>query len=336
MSAVPDRISLTGLAVRGFHGVFEHERREGQEFLADIHLEVDARKAAATDDLADTVDYGALAGRAVEIIGGEPADLIETVAERLADAALSFRGVRAVDVELHKPQAPIPHAFRDVSVRIRREQPEPRGAAGTSEIAQDGGGAPGSAEAAGGSGARTNAAAGKTDAAPLEAIVALGANLGDPHAALQAAVDALRLHPHIDVTAVSGVYRTAPVGGVPDQPDFLNAVAAVRTVLSPHELLAALLGIEAMAGRRREVHHGPRLLDLDLIDAGGTRIDDDRLTLPHPRAHDRAFVLVPWADIDAGATLPDPHGHPRPIAELAAAAPDRAGLRADGTRLVLD
>ncbi|MCI2264769.1 2-amino-4-hydroxy-6-hydroxymethyldihydropteridine diphosphokinase [Sediminivirga luteola] len=334
MSAVPDRISLTGLAARGFHGVFERERREGQEFLADIHLEVDAGKAAATDDLADTVDYGALAGRAVEIIGGEPADLIETVAERLADAALSFRGVRAVDVELHKPQAPIPHAFRDVSVRIRREQPGPQEAAGTPRIGQNGGGAPGSAAAAPGPGGTT--AAGRTDAAPLEAIIALGANLGDPHAALQAAVDALRLHPHIDVTAVSGVYRTAPVGGVPDQPDFLNAAAAVRTVLSPHELLAALLGIEAMAGRRREVHHGPRLLDLDLIAVGGIRIDDDRLTLPHPRARERAFVLVPWADIDAGATLPDPHGRPRPITELAAAAPDRPGLRADGTRLVLD
>ena len=115
-----DRIRLAGLRVRGHHGVFEHERRDGQDFLIDVELELDTRQAAASDDLADTVDYGTLAQRIAEIVGGEPVNLLETLAERIAEACLSDSRVRVAAVEVHKPQAPIPLSFEDVSVRVRR------------------------------------------------------------------------------------------------------------------------------------------------------------------------------------------------------------------------
>ena len=117
-----DRIELTGLRVRGHHGVFEHERRDGQEFVIDLVLWLDSRPAAASDDLADTVDYGALAQRAHDIVAGEPRNLIETVAAEIADDIAADEKVYAVEVTVHKPSAPIPLSFADVAVIARRSR----------------------------------------------------------------------------------------------------------------------------------------------------------------------------------------------------------------------
>jgi len=117
---VADVITLTGLRVRGFHGVFEHERRDGQEFVVDAALEVDTTTAAASDDLADTVHYGDLAQRLAAVVAGDPVDLLETLVARLAEACLADPRVQAATVTVHKPQAPIPLAFADVAVTIRR------------------------------------------------------------------------------------------------------------------------------------------------------------------------------------------------------------------------
>lgn len=117
-----DRIELTGLRVRGHHGVFEHERRDGQEFVVDLVLWVDSRPAAASDDLNDTVDYGALAQRAHDIVAGEPRNLIETVAAEIADDIVADEKVYAVEVTVHKPSAPIPLSFADVAVVARRSR----------------------------------------------------------------------------------------------------------------------------------------------------------------------------------------------------------------------
>lgn len=117
-----DRIELTGLRVRGNHGVFEHERRDGQEFIVDLVLWVDSRPAAASDDLNDTVDYGALAQRAHDIVAGEPRNLIETVAAEIADDIAADEKVYAVEVTVHKPSAPIPLTFADVAVIARRSR----------------------------------------------------------------------------------------------------------------------------------------------------------------------------------------------------------------------
>jgi dihydroneopterin aldolase len=119
-SGCKDRISLTGLRVRGFHGVFEHERQDGQDFVVDAVLEMSTRAAAASDDLADTVHYGELAQRLAGVVAGEPVNLLETLAARLADVCLSDPRVDATTVTVHKPQAPIPLSFADVAVTIRR------------------------------------------------------------------------------------------------------------------------------------------------------------------------------------------------------------------------
>jgi dihydroneopterin aldolase len=115
-----DTITLTGLRVHGHHGVLAHERRDGQEFVIDAVLLLDTRPAARSDDLADTVDYGSLAGALAEIVAGEPVDLIETLAARLVDACLIDERVNEAQVTVHKPSAPIPLTFGDVAVTIRR------------------------------------------------------------------------------------------------------------------------------------------------------------------------------------------------------------------------
>lgn len=117
-----DRISITGIRAIGYHGVYAHERRDGQEFVADVVLELSLRRAAASDDVADTVHYGEVAERVAAVLSGEPADLVETVAQRIADAALGFARVDAVTVTVHKPQAPIAVPFGDVAITIRRSR----------------------------------------------------------------------------------------------------------------------------------------------------------------------------------------------------------------------
>lgn len=122
-----DRIELRGLAVRGNHGVFDHERRDGQDFVIDITVWMDLDTAAATDDLADTLDYGQLAQRAADIVTGPPRNLIETVAGEIADGVMSDERVHAVEVVVHKPAAPIPLDFADVAVVARRSRRGERG-----------------------------------------------------------------------------------------------------------------------------------------------------------------------------------------------------------------
>lgn len=117
-----DRIELRGLIVRGFHGVFEHERVAGQDFGIDVTVWLDLAVAAATDDLSDTYDYGALADLAAGIVGGPPRDLIETVAGDIADGVMQDQRVYAVEVTVHKPHAPIPLTFADVAVVVRRSR----------------------------------------------------------------------------------------------------------------------------------------------------------------------------------------------------------------------
>jgi 2-amino-4-hydroxy-6-hydroxymethyldihydropteridine diphosphokinase len=134
----------------------------------------------------------------------------------------------------------------------------------------------------------------------MKAVISLGANIGDPKANLDLAVALLR--EATDVIAVSSYLQTKPVGG-PEQPDYLNAVAIVESELPAKELLALLNGIETAMGRTREIHWGPRVIDLDLIQYGGLLVHDEKLTLPHPRAHERRFVLAPWFEIEPEAIL---------------------------------
>lgn len=314
-----DAITLTGLKVYGYHGVFDFERREGQDFIVDVTLHTDTRTAAASDALVDTADYGTLAEDIAAIIAGEPLNLIETLAERIADHCLTVADSATVTV--HKPAAPVPVAFDDVSVTITRPAPEaPAGSLPAPEAGDT-----------------------RAESTGLQAVLGLGANLGQPLEALRATVTALNTHPDISVEACSTAFATKPVGGI-DQPDFTNAVAIVTTELSPLQLLGVCQGIELAHGRTREIRWGPRTLDIDLIRCTRTGSLDDaaaeitcetgQLVLPHPRAAERAFVLAPWAQLRPDATVATASGTV-PLSTALTRADDGGGLRDTGEAIGL-
>lgn len=285
-----DVIRVSGISGIGHHGVFDHERRRGQEFLVDLEIESDFSAAAASDNLFDTVDYGAVGEAVMARIEGEPCNLIERLADLIAGDVVAMRGVKAVAVTVHKPQAPMPVPFSDVAVTRRRR------------------------------GAR-------------RAVLGLGANLGDRLGSLQGAVDALAADGQTEVTAISGVWRTVPVGG-PEQPDYLNAVAVVMTTRDPWRLLELCHRIEADAGRVRTIRWGPRTLDVDILDYDGQRWTDPDLTLPHPRAAERAFVLAPWAEV-AGEDRPGGNGTSTVSELLDAVGPGSGVNRSESDRITL-
>lgn len=119
-----DQVRLIGLTVHGQHGVFEHERRDGQDFVIDVVLHLDTRPAGASDDLGETVHYGELAVAVADVVRGEPVNLLETLAARVAAVCLADERVAAADITVHKPQAPVTERFDDVAVAIRRYREE--------------------------------------------------------------------------------------------------------------------------------------------------------------------------------------------------------------------
>jgi 2-amino-4-hydroxy-6-hydroxymethyldihydropteridine diphosphokinase len=134
----------------------------------------------------------------------------------------------------------------------------------------------------------------------MKAVVALGANLEEPRKAIELAIELLKQA--ADVTAVSSMYETEPVGG-PEQENYINAVLTLESELPAADLLSLLHGIEKSMGRVRDVRWGPRVIDLDLIQYGTLLSESEELTLPHPRAHERRFVLEPWHEIEPDAIL---------------------------------
>lgn len=145
------------------------------------------------------------------------------------------------------------------------------------------------------------------------AVISIGSNMGERETNLQGAVDSLSDTPEVWVTGVSPVYETEPVGGPDGSKDFLNAVVLLDTTLSARTLLERALAIESAYGRERHgVRNEPRTLDVDLIVVGDRQVDEEDFQLPHPRAAERAFVLVPWLDLEPDADIPGAG----PIAEL--------------------
>ncbi|MET9773359.1 2-amino-4-hydroxy-6-hydroxymethyldihydropteridine diphosphokinase [Streptomyces sp. NPDC006367] len=170
-------------------------------------------------------------------------------------------------------------------------------------------------------------AADSTLSNPKRAVIALGSNLGNRLETLQAAVDALEETPGVRVKGVSPVYETEPWGVEPGtQPSYFNAVVVLKTTLPPSSLLERAHAVEEAFRRVRDERWGPRTLDVDIITYAGTVSDDPHLTLPHPRAHQRAFVLAPWHDVDPEAHLP---GHGPVAALLDAVTREGVTLRAD-------
>jgi 2-amino-4-hydroxy-6-hydroxymethyldihydropteridine diphosphokinase len=134
----------------------------------------------------------------------------------------------------------------------------------------------------------------------MKAVIALGANMGNPQENIDLAIALLR--EATDIQAISSMYRTAPVGG-PEQPDYINAVVLAESELPATDFLNMLHGIEKTLGRERTIHWGPRTIDLDLIQYGSILSSSQELLLPHPRAHERRFVLEPWLEVDPDAHL---------------------------------
>ncbi|MEG3614583.1 2-amino-4-hydroxy-6-hydroxymethyldihydropteridine diphosphokinase [Isoptericola haloaureus] len=384
-----DQIRLTGVTATGHHGVLPHERAEGQTFRADVVLHLDARPAAGSDDLAATVSYAEVAEDVHDVLSGSPVDLVETLAERIAAVVLSRSAVQAVDVRVHKPQAPISVPFDDVEVVVRRDRENPPAVPAATSTDQQVSPAPAPApapaaapvpappvppppappepvaatpvpaatslptpavaetavpappapdattvdaapvpgpEAPGPESAPAPPAVDPLDEvpeAPVDAVLALGANLGDAQGTLRAAVTDIDRIPGVQVMEVSPLARTVAVG--PEQPDFLNAVLLVRTTLPARDLLGACQEVELLHGRVRDERWGPRTLDVDVVQYGDLTSTAEDLELPHPRARERAFVLVPWAEVDPQGVLVGLGGGP--VAQLAATAPDRSGIR---------
>lgn len=280
-----DRVAVLGIEAFGRHGVFDHEKADGQRFIADVVLHVDTRRAAARDALDEAVDYGVVASAVHAILAGPPRDLVEAVVDEIALSILANPRVAAVDVTLHKPQAPVTVPFTDVTISIHRTQ------------------------------ADLTVATPPEQAVPV--VLALGSNLGDRASMLSGAVDALAAVPGLTLDAVSPVVETDPVGG-PDQPAFLNAVVLAHSTRSPLDLLHACQDVEALHGRRRLLRWGPRTLDVDIVSFADLVLDTVTLTLPHPRAAARGFVLVPWLTVDPAAVLTDLID-PAPVAGLVGA-----------------
>ncbi len=345
MTDVDDVITLRGLSAAGRHGVYPFEREGVQSFTVDLSLWVDTRAAAASDDLELTVDYGQIAEEVAAVLEGPSVYLLETLAQRVAEAALSHPRVRAVEVTVHKPMAPLRQQFTDVALTIRRTAAPPASSARLDDedvpvarisrdeaIAADAGG--GRAVAAGdevaplrspqiGRRSTRDQETGHRDAG-RQVVLALGGNLGDAPTTLARAVGQLMDVDGLEIDDVSPVVRTRPVlePGQGPQPDYWNAVVLARTWLEPHALLDATSAIEQRLGRERHEHWGARTLDIDIVQLQGMRSDDPALTLPHPGARSRAFVLVPWHLVDPDAVL---EGVGR-VDLLARVAPDRDGV----------
>ncbi|MBN2176449.1 MAG: 2-amino-4-hydroxy-6-hydroxymethyldihydropteridine diphosphokinase [Demequinaceae bacterium] len=318
-----DTVVIEGIQAMAKHGVLPQEKETPQSFVVDVVVHLDTRAAARSDEIAKTVDYGEVAKEVVARLTGEPADLIETVAERIARGVLELGAALVVDVIIHKPGVDLGVPFGDVYVQIRRELKggdiwSDRRIGSAAGLADD----PLSPEAV----PPPKDVLDERPSRPVPVVLAIGGNLGDVEYTLARAVEDLGRLEGIGIVSVSPLVATKPVGG-PPQPDFLNAVVKIETSLSARALLHICQGIEMIHGRERSVQEGPRTLDIDLITYGDLVASSLDLVIPHPRACLRAFVLAPWAAIDPAAVLPASAGSTGgKVHDLATAAPDAAGL----------
>ena len=331
------------------HGVYDFERARDQRFSADIIMWVET--AGATDDIAATVSYADIADEAMAVLTGNAVDLIETLAETIAARVMSHEGVVGTEVTVHKPDAPIDHPFADVSVTVRAGEtdamPLSLSLKGIYE-AEDGSVLTGEIEAYGRAQAPSPAQQEHREALPSRrgahaaeaareedtsrpahlrsrrVVLAIGGNLGDVPVTLMHTVEALSYMEGFQIDDVSPIMRTKPVlaPGQAPQPDYWNAIVVGSAIASPDELFAQTSRIERELGRERHERWGARTVDIDIIQIEGLASADPVLTLPHPRAKDRAFVLAPWLLCDPDAVL---EGVGR-VSDLLAHTPDREGI----------
>lgn len=342
-------IALKGLGALANHGVYDFERDRNQRFSADIVMWVET--AGTADDIAATVSYADIADEAMAVLTGTAVDLIETLAETIASHVMSHEGVVGTEVTVHKPDAPIDHPFADVSVTVRAGQTEAMplslslkgiyeaedGSVLTGEIeAYERAQAPSPAEQEQSGALPTRRDVQAAHAAPAHdatrpehlrsrrVVLAIGGNLGDVPVTLMHTVEALSYMEGFQIDDVSPIMRTKPVlaPGQAPQPDYWNAVVVGSAIATPDELFAQTSRIERELGRERHQRWGARTVDIDIIQIEGLASSDPVLTLPHPRAKERAFVLAPWILCEPDAVL---EGVGR-VSDLLADTPDREGI----------
>lgn len=248
-----DQIKIENLKVFAFHGVYASEKDRGQNFFVNATLYTDFREAAKKDDIEKSTDYGEVCSTIKEVMTVKSYDLIETVAEKVAEGILiNFPKIEAVDVEIRKPQAPVPMEFESISVKVSRKW--------------------------------------------SEVYISYGSNLGDLEANIEKALFDLCDRDDCKMIQNSSLITTKPYGNV-EQDDFLNGACLIKTLLRPEELLVVLHELENDAGRVRDVHWGPRTLDMDIIFYDDLIYDSYDLIIPHIDIENREFVLVPMAEI---------------------------------------
>ncbi len=248
-----DEIRIDNLEVYAYHGVCPEEKINGQPFYVNAVLYTDIRPAGLEDDLSLSTNYGEICHFINNWMKDNMYDLIETVAESLAEQILlNFGSITELVLEIRKPKAPVGLPFESVSVRIRRSW--------------------------------------------HQVYLSLGSNMGDREAYLRQGIKQLGEHPLIQVQQVADMLETEAYGGV-TQDKFMNTAVKLRTLLTPKELLGQLHDIENAAGRTREVHWGPRTLDLDILFYDKMVYEDEILVLPHVDMENRYFVLKPMSEL---------------------------------------
>lgn len=258
-----DEIRISGLTIRGNHGVYDFEKEKGQKFVLDLVLYTSTQHAGLTDDLSETINYGEVARFAQQEFTRISYDLIEAAAENLALAILKkYSGLHSVEVTVSKPEAPIEIPFSNVSVTIRRKW--------------------------------------------HKAYLSVGSNIGESEAILERAAGELADNVAVRSLRRASVYKTKPYG-YEDQPDFTNSMWEIETVLNPFELLKVCNEIEAKEGRTREIHWGPRTLDIDIVYYDNLIINTPELTIPHADMENRLFVLEPLNEL--APLLKSPRNH---------------------------
>lgn len=248
-----DEIIIKELEIFAHHGVYDFETQNGQNFYLNVVLYTDTKKAGRTDELSDSTNYGEVCQFLTDFLTENTYKLLEAAVEQSAAELLHrFPLIRGVELELRKPEAPIPLPFESVSVCIRRFW--------------------------------------------HTAYVALGSNMGDKKKYLDEALKELSQSKDICLLKKAPYIETEPYGGV-EQDSFLNSMCCIRTLLSPEELLSELHRIEQLADRKREIHWGPRTLDLDIIYYDDLIMSTENLTIPHADMTNRTFVLEPLCEL---------------------------------------
>ena len=248
-----DIIRIEELKVFAYHGVFEEEKKNGQDFYVNAKLFSNLKKAGMSDELSDSTHYGEVCLQIEKSLTEERYDLIERAAEKtIEDILIGFPLIQKVTLELKKPHAPISMEFESVSVEITRSW--------------------------------------------HKTYIAFGSNMGEKETYIRDAIEQLQESRYFRNMKVSEFFYSAPYGGV-EQDNFVNGVLEVETMLEPYELLGFLHELEKKANRVREIHWGPRTLDLDIIFYDDLILDEEELQIPHKDMKNRDFVLIPLAQL---------------------------------------